>query len=434
MPVLTKRLVDGSKPRTSEHFIWCSKSPGFGVRIFPTGKKVFICQVRVGRRQQRHKIGLYGPFTVEQARSRADRIVRDVADGIDPRQVKQLEKEALTVSQLLQLYMEASRAGLVTTRFKRPKSLSTISIDEGRIVRHINPLIGYLRVQDVTQATIQRMVDDIGRGKTAGTFPGKSRGRAVVKGGAKTAGRAVELFGGIWTWAARRGHVPPGQNPVRGVEKRRGQPRDRVLDFTELRALGRACRSGETVAPAASAALRLIALTGLRRQEAAGLEWSEIDEPGSCLRLKKSKTGSSVRPIGSAALILLGELPRTHEAFVFPNRLGNAPADFKKQFGELFDAAGFRGQARARSHDLRRTFASVAADFEYSDATIAELLGHARRGVTSRHYIRRPDGALIAAAEKVSSAIAAALQGDASDEVLKDDPASGQKFEVALTS
>jgi len=72
----------------------------------------------------------------------------------------------------------------------------------------------------------------------------------------------------------------------------------------------------------------------------------------------------------------------------------------------LFDAAGLAG---VRSHDLRRTFASVAADQGYSDATIGELLGHARRGVTARHYIRRPDAALVAAADRVSALVVAAL-------------------------
>jgi integrase len=157
----------------------------------------------------------------------------------------------------------------------------------------------------------------------------------------------------------------------------------------------------------------------LRRQEAAGLEWSEIDEAGSCIRLQKSKTGKSLRPIGSVALALLRSLPRTHESLVFPSRTAAAAADFKKRFAELFGAAGLgTGATRARSHDLRRTFASVAADLEYSDATIGELLGHARRGVTSRHYIRRPDAALIAAADNVSVTIAAAFDGAPRSEVV----------------
>ena len=77
----------------------------------------------------------------------------------------------------------------------------------------------------------------------------------------------------------------------------------------------------------------------------------------------------------------------------------------------------WRQTADVRSHDLRRTFASIAADEGYSDA-IGELLGHARRGVTARHYIRRPDAALVAAADRVSGLIAAALDSEA-DNVVK---------------
>jgi len=91
---------------------------------------------------------------------------------------------------------------------------------------------------------------------------------------------------------------------------------------------------------------------------------------------------------------------------VFPNRSASGRAELKACIAELFDAAGLKD---ARWHDLRRTFGSVAADEGYGDATIGELLGHSRRGVTQRHYIRRPDAALIAAADRVSARIAAAL-------------------------
>src|SRR5262249_24609907 len=67
---------------------------------------------------------------------------------------------------------------------------------------------------------------------------------------------------------------------------------------------------------------------------------------------------------------------------------GTGSADFKKTIAALFNAAGLHD---ARSHDLRRTFGSIAADEGYGDSTISELLGHARRGVTARHYIRRTD-------------------------------------------
>jgi integrase len=165
----------------------------------------------------------------------------------------------------------------------------------------------------------------------------------------------------------------------------------------------------------ACAAVRLCALTGLRREEACGLRWREIDQDGSCLRLSASKTGRSTRPLGKTASDHLRSLPKLHDVFVFPNRSGSGSADLKKAGAALFDEAGLTD---ARSHDLRRTFASIAAELGYGDATIAELLGHARRGVTARHYIRRPDAALIAAADRVADRIAGMMGGGESGDVL----------------
>jgi integrase len=85
----------------------------------------------------------------------------------------------------------------------------------------------------------------------------------------------------------------------------------------------------------------------------------------------------------------------------------------KSTIAELFDDAGL---SDARAHDLRRTYTSTAANLGYSDSTIAELIGHSRRGVTHRHYIRRPDAALVEAANYVSAQIARYLNGKTSDD------------------
>jgi hypothetical protein len=202
---LTKRDVETAKPRSGDYFVWCGKTAGFGVRIYPAtatnpmGKKVFIAQVRVGRATRRVKIGAFGPFTVEQARKRAEEVIRMAAAGQDPQREKQDARRALTVAELCEEYLTAARAGLVLTRFKRPKRPATVAIDEGRIARHIVPLIGPIPARDLKRSDVQRMVDDIAKGKTSGVFKGKPRGRALVTGGAGTAARVVELLGGIYT-------------------------------------------------------------------------------------------------------------------------------------------------------------------------------------------------------------------------------------------
>jgi site-specific recombinase XerD len=409
MPGLTKRALDAAKPREGEYFLWCDTLAGFGARIYPSGKKVFVAQVRVRRGQRRVKIGAYGPYTVEKARQRAADIIRIAAEGRDPQREKAEARDALTVAELCEEYLAAARVGLVTTRFKRPKRAATVAIDEGRVTRHIKPLIGKIPARDLGRADVQRMADAIAQGKTAGVFPGKSRGRAVVTGGTGTAARVVELLGGIYTWAEKRDLVP-SMAPTRGVDRARGETNDRVLSATELGALGKAISTTESRSPMAAAAVRLIALTGLRREEVCGLRWREIDVAGSCLRLETTKTGRSTRPIGKPALVLLQSLPKLSDNWVFPNRNGSGSAELKKSIADLFESAGL---SDARSHALRRTLASLAADDGYSDATIGELLGHARRGVTHRHYIRRPDAALVAAADRVSGRVAAALDGGA---------------------
>jgi hypothetical protein len=167
----------------------------------------------------------------------------------------------------------------------------------------------------------------------------------------------VELLGGVWTWAAKREHVAP-LSVKKGVDRVKSSPKARALSPTELKTLGEAVRTAEPKDPMAAAAPKLLALTGMRRQEAVKLMWSEYDRAGSCLHLGDTKTGRSTRPLGAAAAALLDAWAAsgTHPTLVFPNARGNGPADLKKKLAAIFDAAGLQG---VRSHALRSTFASA---------------------------------------------------------------------------
>jgi integrase len=411
MAKITKEFIDKLAAKGRESFEWDAEVRGFGVRVMKSGRMSFIVQYKTPQGATRRMvIGQVGALTPDQARKLAKARLAEVEQGRDPSAQRHEARTALTVDELCGQYLEAARAGLVLTRFRKPKRPRTIYDDEGRVLRHIKPLIGNLVAANppLTAAVVQRMADAIAAGKTAGTFKTKSRGVAKVAGGAAAAARTVELLGGIWSWAERRGLVS-GPNPARGVEKHKGDAKERFLNPDELARLGAVLREQEATQPAAVAALRLIAFTGLRREEACGLRWREIDATAGCLRLETTKTGRSMRPIGRPALSLLEALPRGASEWVFPNRDDTGSADLKKRIAELFDTAGL---ADARAHDLRRSFATVAADEGYGDATIGELLGHARRGVTAVHYIRRPDAALIAAADRVAERIAAAMASE----------------------
>jgi integrase len=410
MPKLTKTVIDRLTPNPARDvYAWDSETPGFGVRLMPSGRKSFIINYRTERGVQRRLvIGAVGAMTPDEARKIARERLTEVGQGRDPVSERKERRSAVTVAELCAEYLEAARAGGVTTRFRRPKRASTVAIDKGRVARHILPLLGGKIAAELTRADVQRMADAIAAGKTAATVKTKTRGVARVTGGAGTAARVVELLGGIWTWAERRGYVSD-KNPAHGVATQRGQARDRILSRAELGALGKAIQDASPRLPQAAAALRLILLTGLRREEACGLRWREIDFEGSCLRLETTKTGRSTRPVGKAAIDHLRAITQMDDEFVFPNRTGDGSADLKKQIAAIFDAAGLTD---ARSHDARRTFATIAAELGYGDATIAELIGHAKRGVTERHYVRRPDAVLIDAASCVAATISTALDND----------------------
>jgi integrase len=417
MAKITKEFIDKLATKGREFFEWDAEVRGFGVRVMKSGRMSFIVQYKTPQGATRRMvIGQVGALTPDQARKLAKARLAEVEQGRDPSSQRHEARTALTVDELCGQYLEAARAGLVLTRFRKPKRPRTIYDDEGRVLRHIKPLIGKLVAANppLSTAVVQRMADSITAGKTAGTFKTKSRGVAKVAGGAAAAARTVELLGGIWSWAERRGLVS-GPNPARGVEKHKGDAKERFLNPDELARLGAVLREQEVAQPAAVAALRLIAFTGLRREEACGLRWREIDTTAGCLRLEATKTGRSMRPIGQPAQSLLEALPRGASEWVFPNRDDTGSADLKKRIAELFDKAGL---ADARAHDLRRSYATIAADEGYGDATIGELLGHARRGVTAVHYIRRPDAALIAAADRVASRIAAAMESGKGIDIL----------------
>lgn len=407
---ITIQTLKSLRPDPKEDvWLWDDALSRFAFRMKPSGAGYFCIVYRNRQRRQRQLlVGRHGVVTPEQARAHAKILLAEVDAGGDPAETKAQDREAITVRELCELYLDAARKGLVKTRFGKPKRTSTIAIDEGRISRHIIPLIGNKLTREIRRSDIQKLVDNITLGKTAVTVKTKPRGVARVTGGPGTAARVVELFGGIWSWAQKRDLVA-GPSPVTGVEKEKSQPKDRILSTEELKRLGEILKQNEVTHPHAVAALRLILLTGMRRQEVVELMWDAVDCTNSCIRLQETKTGRSTRPVGGIVFQILDSLPQIN-SFVFPSRnsahpskkVPDKPADLKKRIAYFFEEAGIPD---ARSHDGRRTFSSIADQLGYSDATIAELIGHMKRGVTQRHYVRRPDALLVKAADQVSNHI-----------------------------
>jgi integrase len=383
--------------------VWDSAVTGFGARRQRSEARSYFLFYRTAEGRQRwHTIGRHGaPWVPDTARDEARRLLGDVARGKDPAGAKQAIRKAFTVAELCDRYLADAKAGLVVTRFGSGKKASTLAIDDGRIARHIKPLLGNVAVTAVTAADIRNLRDAVAAGKTACLVKTGRRGLARVRGGKGTATRVLRLLGGIFTFAVSHGMRI--DNPVRGVPQFRDGQRERRLTEAEYQALGKALRGAAgSIWPPAVAASRFLALSGWRSGEALNLKWSEFDLAARTAILIGTKTGRSMRPLSKAACDVLRELPRIGE-LVFPSSRGARPMPkLGKHWGKIIKLAGL--PADVTPHVLRHSFASTAADAGYSDLTIASLLGHASRTATSR-YARTADPVLLAAADATSNRI-----------------------------
>ncbi len=409
MAKLTKTLIDNAELREKPYFIWCDDLPGFGARVFPTGKKTFYIDYynQAGQRK-RMSLGGFGKLTVEEARKMARINLGDALKGDDPALERKTRRTSLTVSELCDDYLTAAEKGLIIARGGQPKKPKGIAADRSAIDAHIKPLLGGKLVIDLKGTDIVKYIRDVQVGKTAKTSTpsGKLRGRIRVTGGSGTATRSAATLGAMLSYAVSEGIIEA--NPTFGVKKPAIQKRERRLTADEYNVLGDVLREYEadTTKPWQGISIMwLLAFTGCRSGEIQNLKWSEIDLDAQVIRLADSKTGKSIRPLGAHAKAIIEKI--TQEAgsdYVFPAaRHNDLPyAGFRGFYRGAFQQAGFND---VTPHVLRHSFASVGADLGFTDSTIGACLGHSGIGITSR-YTHRLDSVLVAAADKISAEIA----------------------------
>jgi integrase len=389
--------------------IWDSKVTGFGARRQKGTKVSYIIAYRTKDNRQRwYTIGKHGsPWTPDTARSEALRILGDVVGGTDPSQEKISNRKASSVSELCDLYLADAEAGRLLTRRRTTKKESTLLTDKGRIERHIKPLLGQHKVAAVTREDIEAFMHDVAEGKTAGrSKTEKSRGLANVRGGRGTASRTVGLLGAIFGYAVRKRLRL--DNPVRGVMRFADGKRLRRVSDEEYAALGAGLRTATDIWPPAIAATRMLALTGWRRGEVLGLTWADLDIPRRTATLGDTKTGRSIRPLSLAVCELLRAQARSGE-YVFAASRGNGlMTGYPKIWMRISKIAGLPGDITP--HVLRHSFASLAGDLGYTEATIASMVGHKGQSITSK-YVHASDAVLLAAADKVAN-MTLELMGD----------------------
>ena len=452
MPKLTKRTVDALRPQTGpaarDFFICDQELPGFGLRIRPNGRKLYVLQYRdAAGVSRRVLIGEHGPFTPDTASCAATKLRAAVLEArrdpgvLDPsalalraRREARARGQAPSVAEVADAFLTECDVKLKPTTVAEYRRLL------GVVIRRRGPATGLSREGELRTALGRYKVADVTRAQVAKLHLGMAARPYMGN-------RALAALSALFRYAERQGHRPDGSNPCRGVAEYREAKRERYLSDAEFAALGAALtraeqeglpvpprrqrrratattakhRTRDTQAdgarppapcnPVGTAVLRFLLLTGWREREALTLEWAHVDGDRGIATLPDTKTGRSVRELGAPALAVLRAMRAYRQVgnpFVFPGAKNGAHyTDTARVWDAIRHAAGFPD---VRLHDLRHAFASVAASGGLTLPLIGALLGHADSATTAR-YAHLVESSRKRAAELTSAAVAAALAG-----------------------
>jgi integrase len=367
---LGHRVVAAMQPNS---LVWDTEVRGFCARRQFSDVVTYSVVFRTKENNQRwYKVGRAPILTPDLARKEAIRVLRDVALGKDPSAERHELRHGMTVAQLCDEYEADMNSGKING-----KRTSTVMSDVSRIKNHIKPKLGRYKVSTITSDQIEAFMNDLTRG---------------------SAKRVIGLVGAIFSFAVKRKWRT--DNPVSGIEKPADVKRMRRLAEAEYAQLSTAIKGIKKGVIAD--VFTMLAITGFRSGEIKNLRWSEIDLERGIATLGETKTGLSVRPLSCAAIEIIKRQPQTLE-FVFTYKHGKPVPSLTPHWNPLGMSSD------VTPHVLRHSFASVAGDMGLADSTIAGLLGHSRKSVTSR-YIHL-DKALIAAADSVAAETIRLMQG-----------------------
>ena len=355
---ISKRTVDGFSVKGREAVFWDRELPGFGVRVYPSGTKIYVAQSRGPNGIKRLSLGRHGEITAEEARKQAATAVARIKQGEEP--VARPLKRALTVADLAERYMEG--------HVKVHCNAHTQRIYAGSLRNHILPALG------------AKAVGSVGRTEVAALH-------YEMRETPRAANRALMVLSKMFSLAEAWGQAPPGGNPCRFVLRYKEGRRERFLTEDEYRQVGAALRELEDegkVPTRAAAALRLVMLTGCRVGEVLTLKWSDVDRKSGEIRLRDAKTGARMVPLTPAALEVLAGIKRVRRSpWVFPARKADRHlSDLRPYWHRVRERAEVED---VRIHDLRHSFASRALALGLALPMIGRLLGHTDIGSTARY-------------------------------------------------
>lgn len=415
---LTKRLVDATPvDQNADVVVWDSEIPDFRLRVRPSGRKSYELRYQLpGSRTPRQiKIGDHGrPWTPDEARDEAKRLLRRVHDGHDPLDQKAVLRDAITVDGLIDVYLAEGPA------YKPDKRSSSWEVDRYNLHNHLRPLLGKKLARDLTKDHLVVWQDQVATGATAKREKSlKKRGVINITGGPGAAAKAIRCLAAMLEWARERGYVPV--NVARDVKKIQDGERERYLQDDEAARIWNTINdmvADQSLAARLSVAFKLILLTGARIGEIRGLRWSEIDLQRKLVFLPPARHKSGGRhkpkslelPLAAVQLMKAFKKDCPHSNYVFPaqapaskgDKASNVPDRFLdesmsppySQWDRVMTRASV---SDASFHVLRHTFASQVMADNTGLLTLSKMLGHARVSTTQRYAHLAPSAGATAA-------------------------------------
>ena len=357
---LNERIVDGLKADAKAGVVWDRDLPGFGVRVYPSGRKTYVVQTRGPNGSRRVTLGMHGEITARQARRRAASAIDRIKSGLEPLTDLSGLKSEPTVADLAERFLEQH----VAVRCKASTARRYRQVIENQIL----PTLRKLPVADVRRKHVVALHYDLRNTPNA-------------------ANKARQTLSTMFSFARDWGLRSDGGNPCRGVRAYRERHRERFVNGKEYGRIGRVLDEAEANGspwPAAVAAIRLLILTGCRSREMQTLKWVDIDRAAGEIRLADSKTGPRPVPLTAPARAVLDSIEReSGNPWVFA---GRRPGTHVGPLGQPWRRLRVRaGLEDVRLHDLRHSYASRALELGESLPMIGKLLGHNRVQTTARY-------------------------------------------------
>ena len=381
---ISRRTVE-ALPVGRDTVFWDSELSGFGVRVYPNGRKQYVVQTRArGQAAKRITLGSHGVVTPEEARRRAALAISRIKAGEDPVPEETRQAESPTVGRLARRWLEQH----VEIHCK-PKSISLYQLV---VDRHILPAVGRVPALSLKPSKVAELHHSL-------------RDTPVM------ANIVVRILSGIWRWAEERGDLPEGRNPCRGIVGFREKARERFLSDAEFRRLGEALHFVETegrMSIYGIAAIRLLLLTGCRKNEVLTLKWADVDLDTGQLKLEETKTGTRTVVLSPEAAEVIAGIPRREGN---PHVIvGQLPGEhLRNLYGAWHVIRRIAEIGDVRLHDLRHSFASRALALGESLPAIGRLLGH-RRVETTARYAHLAQDTLRLSASRIADSIAADIR------------------------